>query len=307
MVLLNEILMSFISGLVFASIYSIMSLGLTISWGTLKIFNFSHGVLITIGTYVTWYTLLPRRAYAAVAFPYPGLGSNYAVALILTILTLFLLGIIIERTTIQPLLPRPRFDVTIIIATIGATMIIQNIVLIIFSGRYRILPPICPGQLTLGFLAISFQKIVIILFSTLTLIFFHFFLKKNRFGMAIRAIEQDREAARLVGINNEKMFMLTLGLSGVLAGIAGMFLGNITVFTPSMGSAPLFKSFIIIVLGGLGSIKGNVAAAYIIGMLEAFTSLFLGVFWTLPIEFLVLMVILTLRPSGIFGVKEIMK
>jgi branched-chain amino acid transport system permease protein len=303
----NEIILSLISGLVFASIYSVISIGLTISWGVLKMFNFSHGVLIAVGAFAAWWALLPNKPYSATGFPYPGLGSNYFVAIILVVFILFLLGALIERTSVQPLLSKPAFGTASIISTLGASIIIQNLLIVIFGGRYKILPTIWPGQLSAGFFVVSFQKIIIFIFSTLTLIFFHFFLKKTKFGMAMRAIEQDREAAQLVGINNKKMFVVTFGISAVFAGIAGLFVGNLTFITPVLGSQFLFKAFIIVVRGGLGSVKGTIAASYVIGMLEAFTGLFLGVFWTLPVEFLVMMLILILRPSGILGVKEIMR
>ena len=301
----DTLLATLVSGITLASIYALMSIGLTVSWGTLKIFNFFHGGFILTGAYVAWYTLLPNQPHSATGFAYPGLGSNYIVASILVCLVCFLLGVIIQRGAIHPLLGNPSFSLLTMITTLGAYMIMQGSILLLFGGRYKILPPLFPGQLNVGSIVITYQKLSIILISMGLLSFLHFFLKKTKPGMAMRAIEQDRDAALLAGINAKKVFLYTLGLSGVFAGISGMLIGNLQFITPTIGMVPLFKSFIIIIMGGLGSMRGNIVAAIIIGLLEAFVSLFLGIFWVLPIEFLVMMSILFIRPSGLFGVKEI--
>ena len=304
MTLINEIIGTFISAIVLGSLYSIMSMGLTLSWGTLKIFNFTHGIAVVFCAYVAWYTLLPNHPYASPGFSYPGLGLGYAVALPLVLAMGLLLGAIIEKVAIEPIAFKPDIDVKAIVSTLSVGIIIQNVLLIIFGARWKQIPPLLEGVLEIGSINISYQKMIILVTSLAILVFTHFFLKKTKSGMAMRAVAQDREASLIVGIDVKKIFLYVIALSVALASLAGVLLGSLFFITPTMGGDPLFKSFVVIVLGGLGSIKGTIVSAYILGMVEAFTALFLGMFWLLPIGFLIMMIVLLLRPSGIFGIPE---
>lgn len=281
---------SLFSGVLLGSLYFMMATGLTLCWGVLGIFNFAHGAIVMCGAYMAYVCIL-------------SLHLNYLVVFALITPFLFCLGIFIERFIMRPLLSQTgkMAFTAVIMTTLAISNILENAVLMIFGGRMKRLPKMFKGVIRLGPITPTYDNIVIITVSLVILITMVVALKKTKVGMAVRAVEQDKEASYLVGINVKRVYSYTLAISSVLAGIAGVFLGSIYVLTPSMGGDPILLSFIVIVLGGLGSFQGAIIASYIVGLIQALASLVVGTHWARVVLFLCLMLILMFRPYGLFG------
>jgi branched-chain amino acid transport system permease protein len=239
------------------------------------------------GAYLTWLFL--------------SLGLSYFAVIPLVIAITFLFGVVLQVTAIRPLLLKEGWQVTTIISTMAVSILLQNGALVIFGPTWKTVPPVISGTLQQFSFPISVNRLLILGLAVLITLALSLFLRKAKLGMAIRAIEQDRIAAKLVGINDRSIHVYTLGVASALAGLAGLLSGSIFIIMPSMGFEPLLRAFIVIIIGGLGSVKGTFCAAYVVGILESLSGLFLGVFWAEPIIFMFLIIMLVLRPRGFFG------
>jgi len=282
----GSIVLIVVSGLALGSLYCIMSMGLTLTFSTLKAFNFSHGAIIALGAYLTYFFLTT-------------MGVHYSLAIMLMVVCCLVIGIVIERTILKRLLAKGLME--IIIGTLGIALLIENIVLLVFGGRLKRLPVPIEGAVALGSGSISYYDLVILGCGLLILAVMAYFLKRTRVGMAMRAVAQDKEASHAVGIPVARVNMYAFAISVALAGLAGAFMGSVYFMTPSMGNDALTRAFLICVLGGLGSIKGTVLAAFVVGIIESVTALILGIYWTPLVLFVFMMAVLIIRPSGLFG------
>jgi branched-chain amino acid transport system permease protein len=282
------ILDTVISAAVLGGIYALMSTGLTVVWGTVGILNFAQGAFITWSAYAAWTFLV-------------FLGLGYIYGFPAALLLAFALGIICEILVFRQLRDKPNSTYNYIYASAGIGMALETFALLIFGPRRYVLPPILDGSVDIFGAILTLQNRVVISVSSLTLLVFWAFLKKNRYGIAMRAVAQDMETARLVGINLETVYLLTIGLGSLMAGVGGVLLAPIYYLWPTLGGIALLKGFIIVVFGGLGSIRGTVLASFILGLVEAFAAFVLGLGWALPVMFLFMMLILIIKPSGLLG------
>jgi len=288
LVYLDWILDTSFSGIVLGGLYALMSTGLTFVWGTVGILNFAQGAIITCGAYAAWIVLTSW-------------GLGYLFAFLPALMVAFVLGILCELLVFRPLRNKPQSGYNSIYASAGVGIALSALLLIIFGPRRKSVPPMVPGELRIWGAVLSWQSLLIIFVSSLSLIIFWVFLKKNRYGIAMRAVAQDMEAARIVGIDLDRIYLLTLGLGALMAGAAGLMMGPVFYLWPTLGDIPELKSFIIVVFGGLGSIRGTILASFILGLVEAFAGYFLGMGWSLPAMFLFMMTILIIKPSGLMG------
>jgi branched-chain amino acid transport system permease protein len=187
------------------------------------------------------------------------------------------------------------------ITTLAASNMIENAILLNWGPRLKQLPPLIDGTLRLGPVAISAHEAAIIIFSPLILGCLWLFLKMSRTGAAIRAVSQNRETGLLIGLNVPILYSLAFGLSSALAAFAGVLLGSIRFIVPGMGTEPLVKALIVCIFGGIGSIAATIGGAYVIGLLEAVSTSFLGLYWTPVLLFTVMILVLLARPTGLFG------
>lgn len=285
--IISIIVNGIIPGIILGGLYAIMSCGLTLIWGTVGILNFAHGAIITFSGYMTWMFL-------------NYLHVNFAVAICLAVLLAFILGIVLDLLIFRPLRGKVNVEMNSIYASLGMAIFIENIILLFFGPRRKVLPPVVIGNLTIGDIVISLHKIAIISIAILSLVVFSIFLKKSRLGLAMRAVAQNLLEAKAVGINTDRIYLLTVGLGSALAGIAGIFLGSLYYLWPTFGDIPLIKAFIIIVFGGLGNIRGTMYASFILGIVESLAALFFGSGLALPVMFLFMLLVLIFRPSGVF-------
>jgi len=283
--LLYLILRAFIQG----SIYALASIGLSLQWGVLRNLNFSHGAAITFGAYIVWFSL-------------ESLGFTYLFAFIAMLLASFVLGIAIEWLTVKPFFAKN--DTNIFIATVALSSIMAQVYHIVFGGRQKFMRPLVDQLIKIGPLQATVQELLTILITAFTLVVLWFILQRTKTGRSIRAVSQDQVGAILSGINTRRVYSTTLGVATMLAGIAGMLLGPIYFVSPHMGESPMVKAFIIVILGGLGSLKGTVIAAFIVAMVEVLVGRYIGVTWAPMMLFIIMIMILIFRPQGLFGVSN---
>jgi branched-chain amino acid transport system permease protein len=278
-------------GLYAGCIYILLATGLNLIFGVMKVVNFAHGQLLMIGAYVTF-------TFFALS------GFNPYVLLAASIPILILTGVTIERLCFRPILGTGKLNEIFI--SIGLIYILENAAALIWSDEWKVIhSPYEAITITIGGMKIPVDYLIIILTTVLILIALWLFLKRSRLGRAIRATSQNRKAATLMGINVERMDMLSFGIGAGLAGAAGtLWVVSGQVFNPYMGSVPAVKAFAIVIIGGLGSIPGAIIGGLVLGIAENFTIFTIGGAWKDAIAFLILIIVLIIRPTGLFGEAE---
>lgn len=278
------------SALVSGSLYALMASGLSLVWGTLRMFNFTHGTLVMLGAYAAWY--VSDRA---------GLNGGLVWGIPAAIVFCALAGYVIYLLLVKPFVGRPGADLVVIITTIAGASFLQNGVQVVFGPRYKQLERIVTGKIQIMDTAVGMQEVLIIVVTPVALLLLNLFLKRSKLGLAIRAVAQNYDSALLVGINVNRIYPLTFVVSAVLAGLAGIMLGGLFFILPTMGSEPLLRAFVVVVFGGLGSLPGTIIGAYIIGLIESFTSFVLSLYWAPIVLFATLIIVLIIRPTGLMG------
>jgi branched-chain amino acid transport system permease protein len=280
----------FVSGIVLASIYALVASGLSLVWTTLGIFNFAHGALMTLAAYIAW-TVSDAAGLGL------GLGAGIAVALAAVVGA----GILMERLVVRPFYDHRDILLITVMTTLAAMIFIEKGSQLLWGARLKQLRPIVSGQVNFLGTTISAQEALIIVVAPVILAALWLFLRNSRLGRGIRAVGQNPNAAKLIGIDVSRLFIITFALSAALAGLTGVLLGSVRMVTPAFGSEPLVKALIIVIFGGLGSLSGTILAAYLIGLLEAALVFFIGIYWAPSMIFVLLIVILLLRPQGLMG------
>jgi branched-chain amino acid transport system permease protein len=285
---IDVVLQVLIWGLYAGCIYILLAIGLNLIFGVMKVVNFAHGELLMLGAYITF-------TFYALS------GFNPYVLLAASVPTLILAGIIIERLCFRPILGTGKLNEIFI--SIGLIYIIQNAVALIWSDEWRIIhSPYEKITISVFGVNMPLDYLIIIITTILILIVLYLFLRKTRLGKAMRATSQNRKGAMLMGINVERMDMLSFGIGAGLAGAAGtLWVVSGQVFNPYMGSIPAIKAFAIVIIGGLGSIPGAIIGGLILGIAENFAIFTLGGAWKDAVSFIILILVLIIRPTGIFG------
>ncbi len=284
-----------INGILMGSIYGLAALGLTLIFGVLKVINFAHGSLLMVGMYV---------AFWAVALT----GLHPYVALLIVVPVMFLFGYLLQDLIIKPIFKAEkdvREPITVIIVTTGVWYILDNLSLLIFGPQYRNIQdnPLRGKMIELGDMMISVPKLWGFCAAVACAAAVYVFLQKTRMGRAVRATSLDRDAASLQGINQYKIYNIAFGIGTAVAGVAGVTLVPFYNVFPSVGVLFDIKCFIIVVLGGLGSIGGALLGGMIVGVIESVGPQFMAATWTEAIVYALFLVFLFLKPSGLFGVK----
>lgn len=279
---------SLVNGVILGFLYLLMSIGFTLVFGIMRVVNFAHGEFYMLGAFAAFFAVtqfqLPYFVAVAVAF-----GGT------------ILLGALVERVVFRPF----RSDeLSGMIASLGLALILQNLALVAFGPDPLAMPSLASGAWRVADLIVPKSRGVVILASGAILVLFYLFLMHSRTGRALRALVQDREIAAAYGIRVELMYPLGLGLGVALAAIAGSLMAPVFGVSPFIGGTPLLKAFIVVILGGLGSIPGAVLASLLLGLIESFTSSFFGASTADIVVFALVVVVLLVRPSGLLGHKE---
>ena len=280
----------FISGLVQGAVYCVFALGLSLVYGTARVLNFAHGSIYMMGAYLAW----------VLSAGYFGLG--YGLVFLVLLPLFFVIGLGLERVVVRPLRWGARWQTTTMMVTLGLAFVIDNVHLIVFGPGEKLLPRFVEGSISLSGIVLSHHDVLIFLLAIATVVALELFLHGSRTGQAMRAVAQDMQGASMVGIEVNRIFGLAFGLSVVLAGVAGVLLAPVYLISPLGGWTPFLKGFVIVVFGGLGSTRGVLYAAFILGVIEAFVIFTLGASWIMPIWLVTLLVVLMLRPQGLLGV-----
>jgi branched-chain amino acid transport system permease protein len=285
----RELVEVLIAGFTIGIVYFLVAVGFTLCYGVGRVLNYSYGSFFTWGAYLAW----------VLAVGYAEL--NYFLVLIIVLPITFLMGVAVDRVIIRPLRSRPEFDFSVILATLGVAVFLDNLVLVIFGARTKSLPGFLEGTVSIGGFTISWQLLAMFIFAVVVAVVLFVFMAKTRTGMSMRAVAQDPTGARIVGIPLYRVFAITFGISTMLSGAGGILLAPRFFMTPLGGWAFLVKALIIVIAGGLGSIRGTLYAAFLLGILEALVGWQLGLLWVMPVWFLVLFLVLLIRPAGLFG------
>lgn len=291
---MEKLIEAIYGGLLSGSVLGLMAIGLTLIWGALRMLNLAHGSLYLVGGYIAW-TLI--NWYELSLWP----------AFFLAVIATALVGLIIQISLVNPILGKPGWDNASLIATVGASIILESAVLLIYGARVKQMPVAVEGSFSIMGVPKANQGLFIIIAALLSLFLLSLFLRTSRHGMAIRAVSQQTAAAQLMGIPTRQVFLIVMLVSAALAGLAGVLLSSIFYLSPASGFNPMVKALVVTIFGGLGSVKGTIWAAYIIGLLEAFLTVYLGASWALPGLFLFMIVMLIIRPNGLFGLGEMQR
>jgi branched-chain amino acid transport system permease protein len=283
------IILTLVWGVAIGCVYILLATGLNLIFGVMKVVNFAHGQLLMIGAYLTW-----TLAYTA--------GLNAYVALLISMVIVALLGVLVERFTFRRVLGGDKLNE--IFVSLGLIYIFENAALLIWgTSSKQIVSPLNGLSLSLPSISITYDRVVAVAVVVATLVAFGLLIQKTKIGLAMRATSQRSSTAMLMGINVEKIYMLTFAIGAGLAAVAGGLYGIIFSFDFQVGAMPTIIAFAIIILGGLGSIKGAIVGGLLYGIVEQLATLFLGGIWGSAVAFAMLIVVLIIRPSGIFGEK----
>lgn len=280
-----------VNGMVLGSIYALVASGLSLIWGTMKMLNFAHGEFYMLGGFGVYYGLTL-------------LGLPWWLAIPVTLVAVAAIGLAIEKAAIHPLLDKPGWDISPIIATLGLSIFLQNLALRLFGERFKNIPYYLEGTVRFFGARLAAQRLLILAVAVAVIIVFMLVLKRSRLGMALRAVSQDRDAALLLGIDVHRTYMWAFGISAGLAALAAAMLSPIFAVNPWMGGSLLVKAFVVCVAGGLGHLGGAIVGGMVLGVVESLSVMFLSSEWKDVTSFLVLIGILWIRPSGLFGTKE---
>jgi branched-chain amino acid transport system permease protein len=278
------------SGLVIGMGYTLVAIGLTMVFGILNVLNFAHGEFFMLGAFITYVF------GELLGWPYL-LSGVIGVALVMAVSFLF------ELICVRPFMERDP-EMTLL-STFAASLILMNLVEVIWGNTPLLLNTPFSKPLDLLFLVLTAQRILILLFGVVGVILLGLFLKFTKAGKVIRATAQNKKASALVGINIKKVYRLSFAAGAGLAAIAGILVAPLSNLYASMGQGMVLKGFIVVILGGLASVPGAILGGMILGLTEAMAAGYVSSAWKDVFGFSLLIVIFLLRPQGLMGKKEI--
>lgn len=277
-----------IGGLISGSTLALLAIGFSLIFGVARIVNIAHTAFYMVAAYCIY-----------VATQKMGLHAIWGMVAAIVLVTL--LGMISYKTFINPI---REHEGAVLIATIALAMIFQEIMSLIFTGTYLSVPALIGGYFTLLGVKVFYQQLLTFCAALLVMAVLWVFLMRTNLGLAIRSTAQDREVANLMGINEARVAMITMGLSVGLAAFTGAVVVPLTVLEPNMWMGPLIMMMAVVVLGGLGSLKGSFIGAYILGFAEALVVFLapMGAYLKGPVALSIMILVLLIRPEGLFGV-----
>ena len=276
-----------INGLLIGGIYGVATVGFSIVWGVMGIINLAHGAYIMIGAYLA-YVLHAR------------LGIDPFVSMPVAMAVLFALGYAVQRFLLNPVM-RTRVLLTLAV-TFGVDLFLVDLFVLMFTADVRsVNTSYSASSFAFGPVLVSYVRLAAALLSLLLAAGLYLLLNRTRIGQAILATALDREAARLMGIYPERVYALTAGIGAALAGAAGCLASTLFPITPWLGLSFIGAVFVITVLGGIGSVEGAVIAGFIYALIQAFAASYLGINYQEVVAFTMFILILVLRPQGLFG------
>jgi branched-chain amino acid transport system permease protein len=283
---LTEMVQLAIAGILSGGVYAVAAVGLAVVFGVMRIVNLAHGGMLILGSYITYWIFYL-------------FGVDPFLALLLTAPVMFLLGVAIERVTLESVITSVEQP---IIITFAILLIIESVISLLWSSDVRGLSTSYSGvSIPIGSLALPVAQTAVFLASVVSVLAMHFFLTKTYTGKSLLATSQDLLMAETAGIDTRRAYRLAFGLGSAYAGIAGTLLAISYAFEPTSGFIYLFKAFAVVVLAGLGSLKTLLLAGILLGLAEVFGGFILGSSVKDAISFIVFVLVLLIRPSGLAG------
>ena len=285
---MNTILQLVVSGLLIGSIYALMSIGLTLIFGVLRVVNFAHGEFLMIAMYGAW--AISRL-----------LGVNPYFAAIAVVPAMFLFGALVYRLVIGPGLAKPHL--VVVFATMGLSIFLQNIALMAMTADLRDVPPIFARSISIGGIFIKGELLLGFIVTLLCTVVLQWVIKHTFLGKAIRATVQDGEAAKLMGIAVPRIFLITFAAGSALVGLAACMMVPLFSVFPTVGLNFVLIAFVIVVLGGMGSIEGALLGGFCVGVVQSLSAYYVAPAFGQLFFFLLFLLVMIFRPNGLFGQK----
>jgi branched-chain amino acid transport system permease protein len=278
-----------LSAIMLAGLYATMAYGLGLIYGVLRVVNLAHGGVIMGGAYLGW-VLFDR------------LGIDPYLSLPVVIAASFALGVFLYRLLVRHLPRGPAGGPASLLLLFGTWLVLRNAAYLLFTGNDQsIRTGYSTASVTLLGTRVAVNRLGVLAVAVVIPALLHLFLKRTYAGRAIRAVAQNPDSCTLVGVEVERIYALAFGIGTALAGVAGLLSATLFSFNPGFGAGELLKSFVVVVLGGLGSVLGTGLAALILAAVEVFAILVLPSYLTSAVGFVMLVVVLVLRPGGLFG------
>jgi branched-chain amino acid transport system permease protein len=284
---METFLLQIFNGLATGSLYALIAAGLALIFGIVEIVNFAHGEMYMVGSYFLYVTLVL-------------LNIPYWPSAILTILFMILFGIAFELIIIRPVINRPWW--VWLVATLGVTVFLTNLAAIIFGLFPKNTPTIYVNKIIqIGIFRISEQRLFVLVFTLLVFILLNIFIRYSKTGKAMRAVSQNREICSVVGINVQKIAIITFAIGCGLLGVASAFTAPLLNVVPTMGVFYSMKAFAAVIMGGFGRVNGAIIAAFMLGIAEALISQYITSLYVHVFAFVIMLVVLVIKPSGLLG------
>lgn len=277
-----------ISGLISGSMYALLAIGFSLVFGVARIVNIAHTGFYMLAAY-------------CIFFITGKMGLNPVTAMVAAVILVTLLGLIIYMLFIKPI---REHEAAVLIGTIALAIAMQEVMLLLFRGSFRSVPSLIDGFFLLLGVKVFYQQLLTFIVVLITLAALWTLLMKTKLGLAVRSTAEDREVANLMGMNESRVTMIAMGISVGLAALTGAVVVPLTIVSPFMWMDPLVIMMAVVVLGGLGSIKGSFVGAYMMGFAEALVVFLIpmGAFLKGPVALSVMILVLLIRPEGLFGV-----
>ena len=297
-----DFLVTLLNGVSLGGVYAMIALGYTMVYGIAKLLNFAHGDIIMVGGYTIY-------LFVFASMPEFLAASTWAVlmpilAILCAVLVCVALGVTVERVAYRPL--RGASPLAVLITAIGVSYLLQSLALVLFGADSKMVVVFDLGAWTIGDVRIKISTVITLVASILVMLALTLFVKYSKTGRAMVAVSEDRDAARLMGININGIITVTFAIGSALAALAGLFsLLDVPSISPSFGAMPGIKAFTAAVIGGIGSIPGAMLGGILIGIVECVCNSVPELApYTIAIEFAILIVILLVKPTGILGKKR---
>lgn len=293
---MEQLIQQLVNGLSIGSVFALVALGYTMVYGIIKLINFAHGDIYMIGAFIGYFSF----KYLAGGF------LGFILAMIISMTLCALIGMLIEKIAYKPL--RNASRITALITAMGVSYFLQYIMVYFFGTQRRTL--VAPFENTVyrvGGISFTLSTVIIVVTTIVLMLLLTYIVNKTKMGKAMRAVSADPDAARLMGINVDHTISFTFAIGSALAGAAGVLIGvHYNVVEPLMGIVPGLKAFIAAVFGGIGIIPGAMFGGLSIGVIQTFASGYISSLWQDAIVYILLIVILVVKPSGLLGknVKE---
>lgn len=276
------------NGLVLGSIYALCALGFTLIFGVARVVNFAYGELLTLGAFAT-------LTFMGV------LQLGFFVALPLAMLVIAGLSVGVYLATVRPVMRGTPLQSLLV--TTGVLYVLHEVVVFTWGTDPLQMEMGVDGDIEIGSVVITYQRMVVFAMMVIMVVSLYLILYRLRIGKALRAVAQNRTGAEAIGLNVDRVISFAFAVSGAMACVAGALIGALYATEANMGGAPLLKSFVIVIFGGLGSVPGAIVGGMLIGLAETFTGIYISYAFKDVFTFLIMVAVLLLRPAGLMGAK----